>query len=156
VRSLKKGRGQRSKSGRSNIEYVPVKQRASKATHMEHINPKKSNRKRQARTHAHRDPNEQSDDMNPKKNRKRGTGIIPAQSHGYQSNNKAVKAQPGRDETRPKRKKAQRVRYKPRTLFLNPHSKGRGGVGRSDRMSNLLCTFPARFGRAVTAWSACT
>jgi hypothetical protein len=67
----------------NSVEYAPLTQRASGVAHMEHINPKESN-KRQTRTQPHRDPNEQSDDMNPKK-RKRGRGIIPVQSHGYQS-----------------------------------------------------------------------
>jgi len=68
----------------NSVEYAPITQRASKAAHMEPINPKESNQKRQTRTQPHRDPNEQSDDMNPKK-RKRVRGIIPVQSHGYQS-----------------------------------------------------------------------
>jgi hypothetical protein len=73
---------------------------------MEHINPKENNQKRQTRTQPHRGPNEQSDDMNPKK-RKKSQRYYPSQSHGYQSKkNKAVTAQPGRDETRQERKKS--------------------------------------------------
>lgn len=37
---------------------------------------------------------------------------------------------------------------------LDPHPKCRGGVGRRDRESNLVCAFTTRVGRAVTAWSA--
>ena len=55
----------------NSVEYAPLTQRASKAAHIEHINPNESNQKRQTRTQPHRDPNEQSDDTNPKKKRKK-------------------------------------------------------------------------------------
>lgn len=42
----------------NSVEYAPSTQRASKAAHIEHINPKESNQKRQTRTQPHRDPNE--------------------------------------------------------------------------------------------------
>lgn len=129
-----------------------MKQRASKATHMEHINPKKNNRQRQTRTHTRRDPNEQSDDMNPKKKdgkRKRYYSSPKSRVSIKQQSSKSP------TRTRPERKKRSVYLIK-HTLFLNPHPKSRGGVGRSDREPDLLCAFPARFGRAVTAWSACT
>jgi hypothetical protein len=54
---------------------------------MEDINPKESNQKRQTRTQPHRDPNEQSDDMNPKKKKKvlslpKTTGISQKEQSG--------------------------------------------------------------------------
>jgi hypothetical protein len=48
---------------------------------MEHINPKESNQKRQTRTQPHRDPNEQSDDMNPKKKKE---VLSQSKATGYQ------------------------------------------------------------------------
>jgi hypothetical protein len=81
------GRGRRAARhirGVNSVEYAPFTQRKSKAAHMEHINPKESNQKKQTRTQPHRDPNQQSDDMNPKKKEKEVL-IIPAENHGYQS-----------------------------------------------------------------------
>ena len=140
----------------NSVEYAPLTQRASKAAHMEHINPNESNQKRQTRTQPHRDPNEQSDDMNPKKGKKEEVLSQPKATVSVKKN-KVVTAQPGQDETRQETEKpdVRFLNYTPTTI-LNPHSKSRGGVGRSDRESNLLCAFPARFGRAVTAWCACT
>ena len=56
----------------NNVEYAPLTQRASKAMHMEHINPNESNQKRQTRTQPHRDTNEQSP------NRQRSSKIAKA------------------------------------------------------------------------------
>jgi hypothetical protein len=98
----------------NSVEYAPLTQRASKAAHMEHINPKENNQKRQTRTQPHRDPNEQSDDMNPKK-RKRVRGIIPAKATGIsqieQSSNGPTRSR--RDEAR--EEKARRVLFKTHT-----------------------------------------
>jgi hypothetical protein len=59
---------------------------------MELINPKKTNQKRQTRTQSHRDPNEQSDDMNPKKKGKRKRYYPSPKPRVSIKNNKAVKA----------------------------------------------------------------
>jgi hypothetical protein len=122
---------------------------------MELINPKKTNWKRQTRTQPQRDPNEQSGDMNPKKGKEEEV-LSQSKATGIGPKNKAIKTQSGQDEVR-REEKARRELYKNHThTILNPHSKSRGGVGRSDREPNLLGAFPAGFGRAVTARCACT
>jgi len=89
----------------NSVEYAPLTQRVSKAAHMEHINPNESNQKRQTRTQPHRDPNEQSDGMNPKKRKKRKRYYPSPKPRVSVKKNIAVTAQSGRDETRQERKK---------------------------------------------------
>ena len=51
-----KGGQRRYQAEVNSVEYAPLTQRASKAAHIEHINPKESNQKRQTRTQPHRIP----------------------------------------------------------------------------------------------------
>jgi len=105
----------------NSVEYAPLTQRVSKAAHMEHINPNESNQKRQTRTQPHRDPNEQSDGMNPKKKEKeeevlsqpKATGI----SQKEHSSNCPIRSR--RDEAR--EEKARRALLKhARTHYFKP------------------------------------
>lgn len=100
----------------NSVEYALLTQRASKAAHMGHINPKESNQKRQTRTQPHKDPNEQSDDMNPEKKKgkeeevlsqPKATGI----SQKEQSSNGPTRSR--RDEAR--EEKARRALFKTHT-----------------------------------------
>jgi len=65
----------------SNVEYAPVTQRASKAAHMGHKTQRRAIG-RDRHEQPHRDPDEQSNDVNPKKmkeeevfSRPKATGI---------------------------------------------------------------------------------